>query len=114
LAAAGSDSEIYIDINPKGSGGRIRLCRQATDWIEALGGSGSVALSAIGGTAAIDLILSPKGTGVVDLNYASIALGAGGAATLGLTGGSGPATTTQNAWLKVEIAGTASYIPFWR
>lgn len=52
--------------------------------------------------------------GNVDFRYAVTALGAGGAATLGLTGGSGPATTTQNSWLKVSINGTASFIPVWR
>ena len=51
---------------------------------------------------------------ILDYKLAAVALGAGGAATLGATGGSGPATTTQNSWVKVKIAGTDSYIPIWR
>ena len=71
-------------------------------------------IGATGGDTNIDIKLTPKGTGVVDFTNASVALGAGGAATLGTVGGSGPAATAQNAWMKVEIAGTASYIAFWR
>jgi hypothetical protein len=51
---------------------------------------------------------------ILDYKLAAVALGAGGDGTLGATGGSGPSTTTQNAWIRVKIAGTDSYIPFWR
>lgn len=60
------------------------------------------------------LALSITSGQILDYRLAAVALGAGGAATLGLTGGSGPATTTQNSWVKVKIAGTDSYIPIWR
>lgn len=51
---------------------------------------------------------------IININYAAVALGGGSAPTLGTIGGSGPAVAGQNAWLKVQIAGTDSYIPFWR
>lgn len=42
-----------------------------------------------------------------------VALGAGGTATLGAVGGSGPATTTQNKWARINIDGTNYFIPVW-
>jgi len=55
-----------------------------------------------------------QGTGIVDLVYATTALGGGAAPTFGTIGGSGPATAAQNSWLKVRINATDSYIPIWR
>lgn len=44
-----------------------------------------------------------------------VALGAGGAATLGLTGGSGPTTTTQNSWMQVaDSTGVVFWVPAWK
>lgn len=52
--------------------------------------------------------------GLMDYVIAPIALGGGASATLGTIGGSGPATETQNSWVKCKINGTDSYIPIWR
>jgi hypothetical protein len=62
-----------------------------------------------------DFVIDPDlvGTGVVNLNYAAIALGGGATATLGTIGGSGPATAAQNEWLKVKVNGNVRYIPLW-
>lgn len=43
----------------------------------------------------------------------AIALGAGGAATLGNTGGSGPATTTQNEWVEIWTQNGKRFVPAW-
>lgn len=51
---------------------------------------------------------------ILDYRLAAIAVGGGAAATLGTIGGSGPATSTMNSWIKVKIAGVDSYIPIWR
>lgn len=58
--------------------------------------------------------LSIESGGVLDYRLASVALGGGSTATLGTIGGSGPITVGQNAWMRIKIAGTDSYIPFWR
>jgi hypothetical protein len=71
-------------------------------------------LKAIGSDTDISINLTPKGAGVVNLNYATVALGGGAAPTVGTIGGSGPATAAQNSWLKLQIAGTTSYVPVWR
>jgi hypothetical protein len=61
-----------------------------------------------------NLLLSPN-TGDIRWNKALVALGAGGAATLGNTGGSGPATTTQNTWLRLlDSTGAACWVPVWK
>ncbi len=64
----------------------------------------------------LDLTISALGTGVINYGYASTAIsGSIGAATLATTtgGATGPATSTQNAWLKVKINGTVTYLPTW-
>lgn len=76
-------------------------------------GTGSQIL-ATGGDANVDLRLAMTGTGVLDLRYATTALGGGAAPTLGTIGGSGPATAAQNSWLQLKINGTVSYLPVWR
>lgn len=43
----------------------------------------------------------------------AIALGAGGAATLGATGGSGPTATAQNEWIEVWTQNGKRFIPAW-
>jgi len=50
--------------------------------------------------------------GRLDINR-PIALGAGGAATLGLTGGSGPTAAAQSKWVEVDVAGVPHWIPAW-
>lgn len=50
--------------------------------------------------------------GPVDIN-APIALGAGGAATLGLTGATGPAATAQNEWVQIEVNGNTRFLAAW-
>ncbi len=42
-----------------------------------------------------------------------VAMGGGASATLGTIGGSGPATSTMNAWLPVNVDGNARFIPLW-
>lgn len=50
--------------------------------------------------------------GRVDINN-GIALGAGGAATLGNVGGSGPTATAQAQWVEIDIGGVPHWIPAW-
>jgi hypothetical protein len=46
---------------------------------------------------------------------ALVATGAGGAATLGQVGGSGPATNAQNTWMRVlDSSGAAFWVPAWK
>jgi hypothetical protein len=55
--------------------------------------------------------------GGADLQWgkALVAMGAGGAPTLGTTGGTGPATTTQNTWLRfLDSTGAAAWVPVWK
>lgn len=73
-----------------------------------------VDIAAIGTDGNINLRLTPKGTGVVDLNYAVVALGGGAAPTVGTIGGAGPAAAAQNSWLKFNVQGTATFVPAWR
>lgn len=72
-----------------------------------------VGVSQLVGDTNIDLKLTTKGSGLVNIGYASTALGVGAPATNGLIGGSGPATATQNAWLKIKVNGTACFVPIW-
>jgi hypothetical protein len=58
--------------------------------------------------------LSPNTAGNVNFGYAQTGLGGGATPTLGTIGGSGPSFAAQTGWLKVQIAGTYSYLPFWR
>jgi len=72
-------------------------------------------------TASMHLLIGPGSgaalvvgqDGIVGINN-GVAMGGGAAPTFGTIGGSGPATAAQNSWLKLNIAGTASYIPIWR
>jgi hypothetical protein len=41
------------------------------------------------------------------------AVGGGAAATLGTIGGSGPGTAGMNQWWKINVGGTAMFIPVW-
>lgn len=59
-------------------------------------------------------VLEIDGNGVLNYVLAAVAVGGGAAATLGTIGGAGPSVAGQNAWMKVKVAGTDSYIPFWR
>lgn len=56
------------------------------------------------------------GGGAPDIRWGKplVALGGGSTATLGTIGGSGPATVTQNAWMRViNSAGVAFWVPAW-
>ncbi len=53
-----------------------------------------------------------RNNGLVDYTTPD-ALGAGGAATLGLIGGTGPTVAAQNQWLKIKINGTDHWLPVW-
>lgn len=53
--------------------------------------------------------------GDIQWGKALVALGGGGAATLGTCGGSGPLTTTQNTWMRVlDSTGAAFWVPAWK
>jgi hypothetical protein len=67
----------------------------------------------VGGTNANAVNLG-NAVSLVNFKYAVNALGGGAAPTLGTIGGTGPATAAQNSWLKVNINGTASFLPVWR
>ena len=64
ISAQGSDTNIAVAINSKGTGG-VRLAAQNTDFLFATGGTGGATLSAGGGSTNVDLLLTPKGTGNV-------------------------------------------------
>jgi len=60
------------------------------------------------------IVATIKATTIFQIGYAVDALGVGAPATLGLTGGTGPATATQNAWMKVnDSTGTPFWVPIW-
>jgi hypothetical protein len=71
-------------------------------------------IAASGTDTNINLTVAGKGTGVVNYGYAGVALGGGAAPTVGTIGGSGPASAAQVAWLKIQVNGTASYVPYWQ
>lgn len=57
------------------------------------------------------------GNGTVDLklNKATVALGAGAAASFGTIGTPGPLTAAQNGWLRfLDSTGAACWVPFWK
>lgn len=49
---------------------------------------------------------------IVDINN-GVALGGGAGATLGTIGGAGPTAAAQSQWLRIDIGGTAHWIPVW-
>lgn len=56
------------------------------------------------------------GGSATDIQYmkATVALGGGAAPTLGTIGGSGPAVSAQNSWIRIlDSAGNARFIPCW-
>lgn len=66
-------------------------------------------------------ILTVDGTAVhiasgtdFDLTSAMVAMGGGAAPTVGTIGGTGPATAAQNGWVRILVAGVATWIPAWR
>jgi hypothetical protein len=86
------------------------------NYLQAAGGltGAAVVLSAQGTDANIDIRETPKGTGVMDWNYATVALGGGAAPTLGTIGGSGPAAAAQFGWGKMKYQGVVTFFPVWR
>jgi hypothetical protein len=61
----------------------------------------------------VNLILKTKGTGVVAISYAQVAVGGGATATMGTIGGSGPAAAAMSGWLKVLVNGNSRFVPLW-
>lgn len=140
ITADGTSAQIPIRYRTKGTDGHVFETNSTQDTIQffishtassvnyinvtgaALGNS--PVLSLAGSDTNINLTISAKGSGNIILspstgdirwNKANVALGAGGAATLGATGGSGPAATAQRNWLRyLESDGTASFIPTFR
>lgn len=128
ISAVGSDTNINLAVQSKGTGSVINLqplgitslsvagVASAVNYISVLNaatGTGP-AILAQGSDTNISLTLTPTGAGVVNLNYAAVALGGGSAPTLGTIGGSGPATAAQNSWVKIAVQGTATFLPAWR
>lgn len=115
LSVQGLDTNITFQINGKGTG-PVQLDSQFANFLQVQGAAAASepALQAAGSDTNINLGLTPKGTGVVDFVYATVALGGGAAPTFGTIGGSGPGTAAQNSWLKININGTASFVPVWR
>jgi hypothetical protein len=61
-----------------------------------------------------NLVLEPN-SGDIRWNKALVALGGGASATLGTIGGSGPATATQNTWMRIlDSTGAAFWVPAWK
>ena len=59
-------------------------------------------------------ITNGAGSITITWNAAEVATGGGASATLGTIGGSGPATSTMNDWLKVtDAGGNIRFIPAW-
>jgi hypothetical protein len=127
LIVTGADATVSINLTPKGAGFvKSNISSQfAAHRVGSVAGGNwldlfpNVAGSpprvvADGADADIDLKLEPKGAGMLNINLpASIAPGAGGAATLGLTGAPGPTVVAQNGWLKVKVNGAIRYIALW-
>jgi hypothetical protein len=44
----------------------------------------------------------------------SVALGGGAAPTVGTIGGAGPGAAAQVAWLRINIEGVDSFVPYWQ
>jgi hypothetical protein len=114
IAVEGASAAIGIVIQAHGAASIFMSSDSVADFWQWSPQVGVLEEFASGGSAAIDLRKTPKGAGVVDFNYAAIALGGGAAPTLGTIGGTGPAAAAQNSWLKIKMAGVASYIPVWR
>lgn len=117
IAAAGSDTNVALHLRGQGTAGgsSVFVGSNYADYFQLIYITTSlIAIVATGSDTDIDIRLQPKGVGVVDLNYAVVALGGGAAPTVGTIGGSGPAAAAQNSWLKVKIAGVSSYLPVWR
>lgn len=114
LQAAGSDTNIGIQLIPKGTGAVFFSTHYANytwGWGAAAGSAPSFGVS--GSDTNINIAFTAKGTGVAQFNYASVALGGGAAPTFGTIGGSGPGTAGQNSWWKVNLNGTNYFIPVW-
>lgn len=78
------------------------------------GNAPKVTAASFGSDSNVDLTLGTVGSGLINIGYATTALGGGAAPTLGTIGGSGPATAAQNSWLAIKINGTTSFLPVWR
>jgi hypothetical protein len=129
IQATGTDANVGLILTSKGTGaitlyaaaggrviGNFLDAASAVNYVQIAPAATGAApdLSPQGTDANIDLGLSPKGTGKVRINTATVALGGSGIATLGNYGGAGPATQSQNSWLPVRINSTTTYfIPVW-
>jgi len=92
----GAGSEIVLANSAAIRG--VNFAGTTTTWLIGLGTSNELRLAG----------------GSVDIQWgrALVALGGGSTATLGTIGGSGPATATQNTWMRVlDSTGTAFWLP---
>lgn len=91
------------------------LTSNGVNYLFAAGSSSGAApyIAAFGVDTDIDIELQAKGAGVLQLQYASIALGGGAAATLGSIGGSGPGAAAQAAWGKIKWGTTPYFVALW-
>lgn len=127
LAAEGSDTNITMELRAKGTGGvfvqtgggtqfRVINIASSVNHIQAGGGATGVSprLETVGSDTNIDLRLTPKGTGSLQVGTTGAMAANGTVATvLGSLGPTGSNTTVQE-WLKVKnSAGTVRYIPCW-
>lgn len=68
--------------------------------------------TSIGGT--FGVVGAPASiSGALSIGLANAVLGGGATALMGSVGGSGPANTTQQAWLKMIYSGTTIWVPYW-
>ena len=91
------------------------IVTNGANYLYAAGNSSGQApgIQALGVDTDIDIQVLPKGAGALMFNYAGTTMGAGGTATLGTVGGSGPTATAQAKWLKVKIQGGTYFLPAW-
>jgi hypothetical protein len=72
IRSIGGDAHIDLKLEAKGLGG-VMLPTHTTDWMYVNGGTGSFQISGFGGSAAIDILLAPKGTGLLKSSGTEVA-----------------------------------------
>ena len=124
LFAQGTDTDVNMILNTKGAGSvffksgtgyqlEIQNTSSATNRVVITGSTGTngVRIDSSSATAPIKI----GGTADIQWGKALVAMGGGSSATLGTIGGSGPATSTQNTWMRVvDASGVAFWVPAWK
>lgn len=108
----GDNTSAILKLN--GSG--VRLPGTGIDGVASITLQGSALVTrdtgdlSLSTTTSGNIVLSPVGD--IKWGKALVALGVGAPATLGLIGASGPATSTQNSWMRVlDSTGAAFFVP---